>query len=149
MKVESSYTSSSRSIPRVHSMREKQRRTALFCRRRGVNDLRSRIWPRSRSSASLATASVYRSQRFINLFTFLGPAWRRKRARNLNFFGEWFVLFFFIEKGATYSFVILAIFEPSSHSECFMASTSTSPVLRASIPFWSSLTSSATNKRLT
>ena len=57
---------------------------------------------------------------------------------------------FFIEKGSSaYSFVILAILEPSSHSGCFMASTSIWLVLRASFPFWSSLTSSATNKRLT
>lgn len=75
-----------------------------------------------------------------------GSCMEKKTSSESKFSGE---CGFFYEKVVPYSFVILAILEPSSHSECFMAFTSTWPVLRASIPFWSSLTSSATNKRLT
>ena len=78
-----------------------------------------------------------------------GSCMEKKTSSESKIFGEWDFLLYFFENVVPYSFVILAILEPSSHSECFMAFTSTWPVLRASVPFWSSLTSSATNKRLT
>ena len=60
----------------------------------------------------------------------------------------WWVAFYWERRGTTYSFVILASIEPSSHSRYFMAFTKIWPVVRASMPFWSSLISSMTNKIL-
>ena len=93
------------------------------------------------NSVGVPFPQVYKS------FHVPGSCMERKTGSESETSGEFF--FFFIEKVVSYSFVILAILEPSSHSGSFMAFTSTWPVLTASDPFWSSLTSSATNKRLT
>jgi hypothetical protein len=76
----------------------------------------------------------------------LSPARLMKRARKLeSSWAFWYCNFF----ETTHSFVILAIVEPSSHSESFMALTKVRPVTCASLPFCSSLVSSRTKSKLT
>lgn len=118
-------------------------------RRRGMKDSRSRTSPRSRSSASRATHWVYCSQRSLNLRAFFGPASREKRILNLPKKISLIDCRWKESANLTYSFVIFARTEPSSQAGSCMACTKIRPVARASLPFWSSLTSSRTKRRLT
>ena len=111
-----------------------------------MNSSRERTSPRSLSSASRATPCVYSSLNAAKRRTVLGPARLTKRSRNLSCdelqrTGT--------ADPATHSFVILARMDPSSQSGYFIAFAKIWPVARASAPFWSSLISSRTKRRLT